>query len=96
MDELDVALPVVQNQGWVEFHIDEDVHIPPSEWSHIATTLLTSEDTSLIFDVRKYANADEAIMRLLPDIKMSSVLMCVYICVFIYIYIYTQSSSYRF
>lgn len=74
LEELDVALPVVQNQGRVEFQIDEDVHITPSEWSHIATTLLTSEDTSLIFDVRKYANADEAIMRLLPVIKISRVL----------------------
>lgn len=34
LDELDVALPGIQNQGWVEYHIDKDVHIPPSEWSH--------------------------------------------------------------
>ncbi|KAF4100115.1 NLR family CARD domain-containing protein 3-like [Onychostoma macrolepis] len=74
LEELDVALPVVQNEGRVEFQIDEDVHITPSEWSNIATTLLTSEDSSLIFDVRKYANVDEAIMRLLPVIKISRVL----------------------
>ncbi|XP_016108772.1 protein NLRC3-like isoform X2 [Sinocyclocheilus grahami] len=74
LEELDVALPVVHNRGRVEFQMDEDVHVTPSEWSHIATTLLTSEDSSLIFDVRKYANADEAIMRLLPIIKISRVL----------------------
>ncbi|RXN33856.1 LRR and PYD domains-containing 12-like isoform X1 [Labeo rohita] len=74
LEELDVAIPVVHNRGQVEFEIDEDVHVTPSEWSHIATTLLTSEDSSLTFDVRKYANADEAIMRLLPVIKISRVL----------------------
>ncbi|KAL1255627.1 hypothetical protein QQF64_013688 [Cirrhinus molitorella] len=74
LNELDVALPVVHNQGRVEFEIHEDVHVTPSEWSHIATTLLTSEDSSLTFDVRKYDNTDEAIMRLLPVIKISRVL----------------------
>ncbi|KAK2887280.1 hypothetical protein Q8A67_015508 [Cirrhinus molitorella] len=74
LEELDVALPVVHNQGRVEFEIHEDVHVTPSEWSHIATTLLTSEDSSLTFDVRKYDNTDEAIMRLLPVIKISRVL----------------------
>uniref|UniRef100_A0A8C1AJ44 NACHT domain-containing protein n=1 Tax=Cyprinus carpio carpio TaxID=630221 RepID=A0A8C1AJ44_CYPCA len=74
LEELDVALPVVQNRGPVEFQMDEDVHVTPSEWSHIATTLLTSEDSSLTFDVSKYAKVDEAIMRLLPVIKISRVL----------------------
>uniref|UniRef100_A0A8C1SYQ4 NACHT domain-containing protein n=1 Tax=Cyprinus carpio TaxID=7962 RepID=A0A8C1SYQ4_CYPCA len=74
LEELDVALPVVQNRGPVEFQMDRDVHVTPSEWSHIATTLLTSEDSSLTFDVSKYAKVDEAIMRLLPVIKISRVL----------------------
>uniref|UniRef100_A0A8C1LJE4 Uncharacterized protein n=1 Tax=Cyprinus carpio TaxID=7962 RepID=A0A8C1LJE4_CYPCA len=74
LEELDVALPVDNNPGPIKFQIDDDVHVTPSEWSNIATTLLTSEDTSLIFDVRKYANVDEAIMRLLPVIKISRVL----------------------
>ncbi|XP_052440628.1 NLR family CARD domain-containing protein 3 [Carassius gibelio] len=74
LDELDIALPVDSNHGPIKFQIDEDVHITPSEWSNIATTLLTSEDTSMIFDVSKYANVDEAIMRLLPVIKISRVL----------------------
>ncbi|XP_073678507.1 uncharacterized protein [Garra rufa] len=74
LEELDVALPVVHNRTWLEFKVDEDVQVTPSEWSNIATTLLTSEDSSLTFDVRKYANADEAILRLLPVIKISRVL----------------------
>ncbi|XP_043073513.1 NLR family CARD domain-containing protein 3-like [Puntigrus tetrazona] len=74
LEELDVSLPVVHKQGRVEFQVDEDVHITPSEWSRVATSLLTSEDSSLTFDVRKYANADEAITRLLPVIKISRVL----------------------
>ncbi|XP_052388800.1 protein NLRC3 isoform X2 [Carassius gibelio] len=74
LEELDVAVPLVQNRDQVEFQTYGDVHVTPSEWSHIATTLLTSEDPSLTFDVSEYTNADEAIMRLLPVIKISRVL----------------------
>ncbi|XP_051991217.1 NLR family CARD domain-containing protein 3-like isoform X2 [Xyrauchen texanus] len=74
LEELDLALPVVANRGHVEFERNMDTQFSPSQWSHVASTLLTSEDSLVTFDVRKYTNADEAIMRLLPVIKISRVL----------------------
>ncbi|XP_051519111.1 NLR family CARD domain-containing protein 3-like [Myxocyprinus asiaticus] len=74
LEELDLALPVVANRGQVEFERNMDTQFSPSQWSHVASTLLTSEDSLVTFDVRKYTNADEAIMRLLPVIKISRVL----------------------
>ncbi|XP_051550243.1 protein NLRC3-like [Myxocyprinus asiaticus] len=79
LEELDVALPIFKDRGQIEFQGYANATVKPSECSHVATTLVTSVNSSATFYIKKHANTEEAAMKLVPAIEISRVLSIVFL-----------------
>ncbi|XP_076002923.1 uncharacterized protein LOC142995953 isoform X7 [Genypterus blacodes] len=52
-----------------------ETKLSSSQWSALVFVLLTSKDDSADFDIRKYSRSEEGLIRLLPVIKESNVVL---------------------
>ncbi|XP_076842088.1 protein NLRC3-like [Brachyhypopomus gauderio] len=63
---------VEEVQSYVKFGTLSSEVLSPTQWSALVFLLMTSEDTQKLFDLKKYTQTDEGLMRLLPVVGHSN------------------------
>ncbi|XP_049325469.1 NACHT, LRR and PYD domains-containing protein 3-like [Astyanax mexicanus] len=72
LDELKDDSLVEEVQTYVKHGSLASKELSPTQWSALVFLLLTSEDTQKLFDLKKYAQTEEGLRRLLPVVGNSN------------------------
>ncbi|XP_041637869.1 NLR family CARD domain-containing protein 3-like [Cheilinus undulatus] len=72
LNELNDCSLVEQIQWYLKSGRVSADHMSPAQWSALAFILLSSEEDLDVFDLKKYSASEEALLRLLPVVKVSN------------------------
>ncbi|XP_078139207.1 NLR family CARD domain-containing protein 3-like [Centroberyx gerrardi] len=75
LNELDDQSLEEEIQNYLRSGSLSETRLSPSQWSALVFVLLTSKEELDVFDLRKYSRSEEGLLRLLPVIKESSVVL---------------------
>lgn len=73
LNELNDCSLMDEIQGFLSSGSLEQVKLSPSQWATLVFVLLTSEEDLSVFQLSHYSRSEEALLRLLPVVKMARV-----------------------